>query len=629
MSELLKWQSATPKPTAEQLNDPEWERKQRNREYRVAARREKRNRKADEKKQRKLNATILRRMTRNPEKYSKNSERNKSRAIDVERRAIWLEAIKQAERLAAKHDPSGKLFNVGPVVTQDDGSVVSVEVLKRREERQKEKEAKAAAELAAEDREAERQRLALERLPANMPIPKDVDPEKYKMIAAQNQQAPRREGISKSQQKKLEKYAPKPTPPKPVLPDGVAIAENETNWIALWDITDAELERRLQREKKKKQMDRKALRNKQQAGKLERRAARDEKRRVYRDLKETWKQIKAREKKHKTMMKSEEDHEAKAIAVELNTFQRRVAMAVCGDLGFTLENTEGVQDIVPIVRGLKGKSIDWDNLEIGKGTDIQLKGQKSAYSAASNRVDLSKAAGEGSLHYIGGGNNMEIDDIGFAGDDDGNEEDDDEDDDLAANQDMLKLDVGDDQAHENVNFNHRTRRKIRRALDNQQIQREVLVREKAIKYLEEQGLPVPSILRSSPKPVHEKGARLLENGSLETEKQERIRQRIELTEFNNNAKVLRRQAKEIALEAGLRVYAEMTGRIAKPEGPVKEAWEVGFGEGWLKPPKPDTDDVLWARKKALEASMAQNGDAMDVDEEEESDGGFTLHGVRF
>ena len=42
--------------------DPELERKQRNREYRVAARREKRNRKADEKKQRKLNATILRRM---------------------------------------------------------------------------------------------------------------------------------------------------------------------------------------------------------------------------------------------------------------------------------------------------------------------------------------------------------------------------------------------------------------------------------------------------------------------------------------------------------------------------------------------------------------------------------------
>ena len=43
--------------------DPkEWERKQRLKEYRIAARREKRNRKSDEKKQRALNAQILRRM---------------------------------------------------------------------------------------------------------------------------------------------------------------------------------------------------------------------------------------------------------------------------------------------------------------------------------------------------------------------------------------------------------------------------------------------------------------------------------------------------------------------------------------------------------------------------------------
>jgi len=48
--------------TANHHTAKEWERKQRNREYRIAARREKRNRKADEKKQRKLNATILRRM---------------------------------------------------------------------------------------------------------------------------------------------------------------------------------------------------------------------------------------------------------------------------------------------------------------------------------------------------------------------------------------------------------------------------------------------------------------------------------------------------------------------------------------------------------------------------------------
>ena len=42
----------------------DWERKQRLKEYRIASRREKRNRKSDEKKQRKLNATVLRRMVR-------------------------------------------------------------------------------------------------------------------------------------------------------------------------------------------------------------------------------------------------------------------------------------------------------------------------------------------------------------------------------------------------------------------------------------------------------------------------------------------------------------------------------------------------------------------------------------
>jgi hypothetical protein len=47
----------------------DWERKQRLKEYRIAARREKRNRKSDEKKQRKLNATILRRMVRLKKRY--------------------------------------------------------------------------------------------------------------------------------------------------------------------------------------------------------------------------------------------------------------------------------------------------------------------------------------------------------------------------------------------------------------------------------------------------------------------------------------------------------------------------------------------------------------------------------
>ena len=85
----IKWQSATPMPNyARRTKDPQWERKQQQREYRVSARREKRLRKADEKKQRKLNATILRRMTRNPEKYNKNASRNRIRACEAERKKI-------------------------------------------------------------------------------------------------------------------------------------------------------------------------------------------------------------------------------------------------------------------------------------------------------------------------------------------------------------------------------------------------------------------------------------------------------------------------------------------------------------------------------------------------------------
>jgi hypothetical protein len=55
--------------------------------------------------------------------------------------------------------------------------------------------------------------------------------------------------------------------------------------------------------------------------------------------------------------------------------------------------------------------------------------------------------------------------------------------------------------------------------------------------------------------------RVLEDGSLETEKQARVRKMLELAEYNKAAKVLRRQAKQVATEAGLRKHAELTGRI--------------------------------------------------------------------
>ncbi len=274
--------------------DQEWERKQRNREYRVAARREKRNRKADEKKQRKLNATILRRMTRNPDKYNKNAERNRLRDIEGERRRIWQEAIRQAQRLAAIHDPSGASFNVGPVIVQDDGTVISQETLRRREERFKEK---AAVQIAKETTYsggvfAAPTSIKTETPHSGPPIISDgFNPDRLAVIeATKSQQLPSR--LSKTQQKKRAALEPRPPPPKPAMPENISIPEGEENWLDLWDLTDDQLERRVLREKKRKAAERKTLRLKQQSGKAERRIARDEKRKVYRDIKLTWKAIK-------------------------------------------------------------------------------------------------------------------------------------------------------------------------------------------------------------------------------------------------------------------------------------------------------------------------------------------------
>ena len=277
--------------------DKEWERKQRNREYRVAARREKRNRKSDEKKQRKLNATILRRMTRNPDKYNKNAERNRLRDIEGERRRIWQEAVRQAQRLAAVHDPSGVKFNVGPVVMQEDGTVISQDILRRRKERAQER---AIAEQTKEGGSANGTAITHEvgngettgPISTNPPgLPNGINPDRLAHIEAKVSQLPPSR-LSKTQQKKRAALEPRPPPPKPTIPEDVSIPEGEENWLDLWDLPDDQLERRCLREKKRKAAERKALRVKQKSGKVERRVARDEKRRVYRDIKLTWKAIK-------------------------------------------------------------------------------------------------------------------------------------------------------------------------------------------------------------------------------------------------------------------------------------------------------------------------------------------------
>ena len=214
----------------------------------------------------------------------------------MERRKIWKEAVSQAERLAAIHDPSGKMFNVGPVVVQEDGKVVSVEFLERRAQVQAERVAK----LAQDDVSSKRNSSAANGEPYHSQV-KDqsadhtqdgINPSRRQLIQAVGGSEAQSKKPSKNQQKKLAMLEPRPPPPKPVIPTRVAIPEGEENWLALWDLSDAELERRVIREKRRKAAERKALREKQKEGKAERRAARDERRRVYREKKLEWKAIK-------------------------------------------------------------------------------------------------------------------------------------------------------------------------------------------------------------------------------------------------------------------------------------------------------------------------------------------------
>jgi hypothetical protein len=213
----------------------------------------------------------------------------------MERRKIYKEAVSQAERLAAIHDPSGKMFNVGPVVVQDDGKVVSVEILERRAQAQAERAAKLAQGNDSETAHTsglDKGGVANASTHLKNVLQDDVNPARRDLIQVANGNEIKTKRMSKNQQKKLALLEERPPPPKPVIPDGIELPEGEENWVALWNLSDDELERRIIREKKRKAAERKALREKQKEGKAERRAARDERRRVYREKKLEWKAIK-------------------------------------------------------------------------------------------------------------------------------------------------------------------------------------------------------------------------------------------------------------------------------------------------------------------------------------------------
>lgn len=418
-----------------------------------------------------------------------------------------------------------------------------METLKRREEGQARRAAEAAAK---EEATANGTDHRLELSAPNGNFVNGVNPERYVQMELEKNKRP--QGMSKSQQKKLEALKPRPPPPKPVIPEGYSLPEGEENFLSLWDLSDTELERRVLREKRRKADTRKALRVKQQSGKAERRMARDEKRRVYRDLKLSWKKIKEEQVRERTRLGALEDEESKRIAVKIADFERKAAMDHCHTLGFTLLNTPGVNDVKPRALGMKGLEIDWNAIEADeKSCTIRLKDPpKPNKPKNAKRVDLGVIPGNAQSFIPTARPPPRTQDDENA---------------KVDAEEFIKLDVGSEHQFQELSYNSKLRRKLRRALDNAQTAKETIVRDRAVAHYTAQSLPVPAVLTTSTKPINARGARILENGTLETAKQERVRTRLELAEFNKVMKVLRRQAKQTALEAGLRKHAEVTGRI--------------------------------------------------------------------
>ena len=191
---------------------------------------------------------------------------------------------------------------------------------------------------------------------------------------------------------------------------------------------------------------------------------------------------------------------------------------------------------------MKGVEVDFDAIEIGESrSDVKPK-------KANSRVNLGDVPSHAKAEYIPTTRRGE----------DGEPED------------FIKLDVGEGQDFETLNYNHKLRRKLRRAIDNAEIRKEMLVRQRAYDYCNEKKIEVPPELTTPYKAINVKGQRILENGTFETAKQERVRARMELAEFNSQMRILRKQAKEAAIYAGLRKHAELTGKIRSSDRSIKQ-----------------------------------------------------------
>ena len=289
--------------------------------------------------------------------------------------------------------------------------------------------------------------------------------------------------------------------------------------------------------------------------------------------------------REKTKLKSLEDEESRKIAVDVNIMERQAALDHCASLGFTLANTPGVDEIKPRARGMKGVEVDFNAIEVSESrTDVKPK-------QGSKRVDLSNVPKDAKAVYVPSGQRGDGGDL----------------------EEFIKFDAGEERDFEALSYNHKLRRKLRRAIDNAEISKEILVRQRAIDYYKEKSLEVPALLQTPPKPLNVKGQRILDNGMFETAKQERMRARMELAEFNTQMRVLRKQAKDAAIYAGLRKHAELTGKIPPSDPSARQNQEQILAQANAAPL------TLREPESNLERGRPEIDDSSDSDSDVKSD----------
>lgn len=164
-----------------------------------------------------------------------------------------------------------------------DGTVKSKERMRKAEEARIQRQAERKAEAEAKQAASEAKIAAKEaRKNGEVPAIDGVDPQRLAQIETVPGVPPPKR-MSKTQQKKLEMYAPKPVPPKPVIPEGITLSlhAGEENFLALWDITDEQIQRRLGEVKRKKALARRQLKLQQKKEKAFRRQMKAKKKQAH------------------------------------------------------------------------------------------------------------------------------------------------------------------------------------------------------------------------------------------------------------------------------------------------------------------------------------------------------------